>query len=403
MKFITLLALILMVGCNPSKKKENTIISNDGTTTGGSTGGSESGTATSYGIIFVSEVSLSGSGSGNGGSGFQEFDDACADSAQSKGLTGTFKALITSNTRRACSTANCGGGASERLDWPLGTRVEYRREDKTTVIGKTNSKGIFNLPLTNAFSSTSTNIWTGLNTDWTTAVNCLNWTDDSLEFGRRSNANDTGLAGNGFSCSNNYKFLCAEVKADVAATAQPSYRKIFATTNTYSPYIFMGDGVTRLDGFCESEKTSKGFTEDDRFKALVMGNGGGTSTKRIACLTAYCGAGTSEQVNWVLDSNRQYRREDGSTIIGTTNANAIFDYPLTNSLTGSADEFWTGFPDTWAILNVGSNQDCASWTTNDSSYNSYYGVGNTTTLSAFSSSFATCNINRKILCVEQTR
>lgn len=411
MNYLLILFLILCVSCNPSKKKSSGILSGPGSssgdTTGGSTSGGDSGeddeeTPPAFGIIFVSTTALDGRGAGNGGTGLQAFDDACAENATAKGLTGTFKAIMSGATRRACSTANCSGGPTERLDWPLATRMEYRREDGTTIIGKTNKNGIFSLPLTNAVGTSSATIWTGLNTNWTTALNCFDWS--LYDFGFRSNANDVNLATASVSCDNSHQFLCAEVKADVPAATQPAYRKIFVTSNTYSPGVMGVDGVARFDGICESEKVAKGFTEDDIFKALVTSNGnGGTHTKRIACLTAYCGNGTSEQVNWVLDSNREYRREDGTTVIATTNANAIFEYPLTNSITGSADEYWTGFYDTWAILNIGVNDDCASWTTNDGGAVGQHGLGNQTDSTAFSKGTVACNINRKILCVEQTR
>lgn len=87
--------------------------------------------------------------------------------------------IVDSSNRRACSSANCGGGSGEHLDWVLAASQEYRRTDDTSVIGTTNSAGIFSFPLTNGLSGTFDEVWTGLNTDWTTGVTCSNWSSTS--------------------------------------------------------------------------------------------------------------------------------------------------------------------------------------------------------------------------------
>lgn len=424
MKFWSLLVFVaITIACQP-KEDKNGIIQDGDATTGGASGGSSggSGSSANFGIIFVSSKGFNGgggsvsSGTPAPGSGISMFDDVCAQDATDKNLSGTFKALVTDgSSRRACSTSNCSGGAGERLDWPLATRMEYRREDKTTIIGKTDKTGRLNFPLTNAFSATAETIWTGIGSGWLADQHCLGWTSDAFGNSARTGlANSTGSAaingGPTANCSmNDYKFLCVQVKSDVAATPQPAYRRIFATASTYNMNApVASDGLTRLDGFCRTEATALGYsTDDDTFKALVMTNGsGGTYTKRIACLSAFCSAGTSEQQNWVLDSNREYRRQDGTTVIGTTNADGIFVPPLTNSLTGVNETFWTGFPDSWAILNFGSNSDCGSWTNPSAGGQVYFGTGDATDATAFSNTLGNmgnCSASRKILCVEQTR
>lgn len=422
MKYWSLLVLIVItLACQPKEDKSDIIKGGD-TDSGGTSGGSSgSGTTANFGIIFVSSRGFNGGGGSNTsgspapGLGISMFDDICAEDATNKNLTGTFKALVVdSSARRACSTSNCSGGAGERLDWPLATRMEYRREDETTVIGKTDKTGRIIFPLTNAISPTPVTIWTGIGSGWLADQHCLNWTSDSSSFSGR-----TGLAGStssaainggvyGNCSSSEHKFLCVQVKSDVAATPQPSYRRIFATTSSYNMNApVASDGLTRLDGFCRTEATALGYsTDDDTFKALVMTNGSGTYTKRIACLSAYCSGGAGEHQNWVLDANREYRRNDGTTIIGTTNAEGLFVPPLTNSLTGVNETFWTGFPDSWAVLNIGSNNDCGSWTNPSSGGQVYFGTGDATDATAFSNSLGnmgTCDASRKILCVEQTR
>lgn len=87
--------------------------------------------------------------------------------------------IVDSSNRRACSSAGCGGGSGEHIDWVLAASQEYRRTDDTTVIGTTNPVGIFSFPLTNALTGAG-ETWTGLNGDWTTGSTCSNWTNSSV-------------------------------------------------------------------------------------------------------------------------------------------------------------------------------------------------------------------------------
>ncbi len=108
-------------------------------------------------------------------------DASCMSDANYPGA-GTYKAFIVDGTvRRACTTANCGGGPSEHIGWVLAATTTYVRSDGTTVIKATNNEAIFSFAgavLTNSFSATSYNIWTGLTNNWTGNDNadCTNWT-----------------------------------------------------------------------------------------------------------------------------------------------------------------------------------------------------------------------------------
>lgn len=90
-----------------------------------------------------------------------------------------WKAFITTNTRRACSTPGCSGGVAENLDWVMEGATEYRREDGVTVIGVTNPSGIFEPGgFLNTFDLGPTgSAWGGFtNTGLTNADNCSNFT-----------------------------------------------------------------------------------------------------------------------------------------------------------------------------------------------------------------------------------
>jgi hypothetical protein len=95
---------------------------------------------------------------------------------------GFWKALISASAQRiACTTSNCSGsGQAEHLDWVLKANTTYYRADKT-VIGTTNSNGLFVGPISNSVGTTSTVAFTGLTADWALAGDTCNaWTDQSV-------------------------------------------------------------------------------------------------------------------------------------------------------------------------------------------------------------------------------
>lgn len=132
-------------------------------------------------------------------------------------------------------------------------------------------------------------------------------------------------------------------------------------------------------------------------------------TSRRACTSANCTTGgTSEHIDWVLKPNQQYKRKDGTTVIGTTNANGLFPIPLTNSmepnLLNANNYVITGINADW----INSN-DCDNWTTKGtptSSPNGLIGRHQNTDSLAFSFASTLCyeledNYNAKAICVEQ--
>ncbi len=146
--------------------------------------GSGSTSATSFKYIFVTSSQYDGNLGGASGA-----DTKCNSDSNRPVTTVTYKALLvtTSGSRRACSSANCSGGASEHVDWVLSADTQYRRADGITVIGTTNSIALFSLPLTNSIDSdTGKKYWTGFNSggsfDWTAANGantCTSYTDNT--------------------------------------------------------------------------------------------------------------------------------------------------------------------------------------------------------------------------------
>lgn len=168
------------------------------------------------------------------------------------------------------------------------------------------------------------------------------------------------------------------------------YCKIFVT-NSIPPY---NAGITGLDSHCAnaSNKPSGGGT----YKAFAS-----DGTTRRACSTANCSGGTSEHINWVLKTNTEYRRSDGTTVVGSTNANGIFNLPLTSSieptlLLGSSSVV-TGLSTDWT-----SGLDFTDWS---GTGNGWYGDHTEANSGFFADSWASAatmaTLQAKAICVEQ--
>lgn len=129
-------------------------------------------------ILFITDSTFNGNLGGISGA-----DDLCNSDAN-KPNSSTYKAMIVADSpaRRACTHPDCSNsGASEHFDWVLSPNTEYYRDDGTTLIGTTNSAGIFSFPLDNTYlltegSNDVERIWTGISDDWINDYECSSWT-----------------------------------------------------------------------------------------------------------------------------------------------------------------------------------------------------------------------------------
>ncbi len=148
------------------------------------------GTATANINIAIGKrifVTASNTANGNLGAGYstgiEGADGICNGVDVNKPSTGTYKAMIvdgTSGNRRACSTANCGSGPNEGLDWVLSASTPYYRTDLTTLIAVTNANKIFSFNLSNPIQIAAAISWSSLQTDWLSSnTNCNQWTSNS--------------------------------------------------------------------------------------------------------------------------------------------------------------------------------------------------------------------------------
>ena len=102
----------------------------------------------------------------NGNLGGVTGADSFCNNDSNKPDSSTYKALIVSNTRRACTTAECSGGPSEHQDWVMSANTNYYREDGLTLIGTTTDNGIFSFPLINSIDFIPVLYLSGLTANW---------------------------------------------------------------------------------------------------------------------------------------------------------------------------------------------------------------------------------------------
>ncbi len=176
--------------------------------------------------------------------------------------------------------------------------------------------------------------------------------------------------------------------------------KMFFTATNYDGNL---GGFTGADAKCNSDASKP--AGGGNYKAFLT-----DVTTRRSCTTSDCSGGASEGLDWVLKANTQYTRADG-TIIGTTNAGAIFaGAALTNPVKGDGvyTEFRTGFRFvTTANWLPHATANCASYTS--ATGNGVSGNLSSAALSTGGGSMnnflytngTTCATAVKLLCVEQ--
>lgn len=118
------------------------------------------------------------------------------------------------------------------------------------------------------------------------------------------------------------------VGTSTSTSSTSTSKKMFLTASKYDGNL---GGVTGADAKCQSDsnKPSTGT-----YKALLV-----DGENRVACTTANCSGGSSENKDWVLKANTSYVRTDG-TAIGTTNAAGIFTSAFTNAVTSTTGVFY---------------------------------------------------------------
>ncbi len=145
-------------------------------------------------------------------------------------------------------------------------------------------------------------------------------------------------------------------------------------------------GISGADLYCSREF----LCPDKNCKALIT-----DGVNRKACSTPNCSNGISENLDWVLKPNTNYVRSDRTINIGTTNASAIFTFPITNTISTGSQKTWTGLTANW----VTSDSTCSKWNSNLAFGN----VGSGESLSSDSIYYDAylCITRSYLYCVEQ--
>ena len=162
------------------------------------------------------------------------------------------------------------------------------------------------------------------------------------------------------------------------------------------------NGIAGADAFCtsDSNKPSTGT-----YKALIV-----DGTNRVACTTANCGGGAGEHTDWVLAANKTYVRASDSATIGTTNSVGLFTFNLSNSFStssGNGNNYWSGFSSTSTWVTADLSTLCntsGAWTADGNAVPGEMGCTGTNCVSydkAIRFGSDICNVNNKLICVEQ--
>lgn len=165
-----------------------------------------------------------------------------------------------------------------------------------------------------------------------------------------------------------------------------SNKIIFVTAATHN-----GDfnGISGADAFCMADTN---IPNSSNYKALLVGG-----TTRVACTSTDCSGGSSEHTDWVLAASTTYVRPDGTTIIGTTDSNGIFDFDLTHAFEATGNMIWTGLNADWTT----SSSVCTVWDTSSGGVSGAIGLTDEASFSAISAGSQTCNNTIHLACVEQ--
>jgi hypothetical protein len=245
----------------------------------------------------------------------------------------------------------------------------YIRPDLTTEIFTADSSGMPPETLVNSVSTSSTNVWTGFGTGFTVGGNCSNWESNLLA--------DTGAIGNSgatdsdwytdvsLSCSGSYKLYCVE-----------SRYRMWVTNTAYT-----GDlgGVAGADAKCNNMSDSN-HPKSGKYKALIV-----------------LGSRVPNGTDWVFKPGVAYYRTDRTTLIGVTNHERKLPATLTNPITLTDLDYWTGANAAWNEL---SSNNCSGFASASDSGSGAYGKSTHLNYYLYFH-FSSCNTNQHLLCVEQ--
>jgi hypothetical protein len=112
----------------------------------------------------------------------------------------------------------------------------------------------------------------------------------------------------------------------------------------------------------------------------------------------------NQTTNWVLKPNKEYRRQNGTTVIGVTNSSSVFSVfsgNLTNSFVGAFTNVYSGITVASDTVWTPSTSNCSNWTS-ASAVAAQGANGNLTNVGSIDAGASqACNIGVAVYCVEQ--
>ncbi len=174
---------------------------------------------------------------------------------------------------------------------------------------------------------------------------------------------------------------------DVTLTIQDNELRIYATAGTWTG-LGVG-GITGADLKCNGSDVNKPAGAVT-WKALLT-----DGTNRVACTTAFCVGGESENTDWVMYSNVEYRRGDGTTVIAVTQAGGIWTFNASAGVTAALITPWTGFLNDWRS----EASPCANWM--GTGGNANIGNSQVNTNLMINAGGTACSGARALYCAEQ--
>jgi hypothetical protein len=164
--------------------------------------------------------------------------------------------------------------------------------------------------------------------------------------------------------------------------------RIFVTQANFNANL---GGAPGADQKCKEDFNNPRGPGVGPWKAMIAVG----APSRLACTSMNCATGgASENIDWAMKANTTYRRPDG-TLIGVTNGSGIFGNGISNSISNTLFNVWTGLNSNWQI-----NTNCNGWTDNTAAAGTS-GTSTSLTDTAINASQPGCGSGNHLYCVEQ--
>ncbi|MCP5501687.1 MAG: DUF1554 domain-containing protein [Leptospiraceae bacterium] len=182
-----------------------------------------------------------------------------------------------------------------------------------------------------------------------------------------------------------------------------SGKYIFVSSGTYNGNLkgTFANGIAGADNICSNEKNANfaslpGLGTD--YKALLVDD-----TNRVACTTPNCGGGVAEHIDWILQANTYYVKDNGGVPVQLflSDSKGLFT-SLDTAFDSTAGKLW------WTGLNSDWKTDiatyCDTWKDGTAFFSGITGKSNVINLTSINDGNAfgeACNTSKYILCVQQ--